>query len=143
ENVYLNSTIMKLTPPNGEPPFPGYYGMWDNTTWTFSGSTNPVAAGSSSATTTVVPASGNQGCVSWGAVIVSTTVKDDGDGLLNVWKQPKVPNDPGRPGYCDAAVNEGVCTQGGANWVDLPGAALGQKDVFVQLDYLCNKGNSN
>ena len=36
--------------------------------------------------TSVVPSSSNSGCVSWGAIVMSTTVQDtDGDGLLDVW----------------------------------------------------------
>jgi hypothetical protein len=126
--------------------FPGHYGNWDTVTWTFDPNNpalanfpNPVHEDDSAATTEVIPAQSNKGCVAWGAVIVSTTVKNsDRDSLLDVWKQPKAPNNPSRPGYCDASVNEGVCTQGDANWVDLPGATKGEKDVFVQLDYLCS-----
>jgi hypothetical protein len=151
ELVYLNNLNSPLasTYP-GQPPFPGFYGTWDNPTWTFSNpQTNPIHAGDASATTEVVPSSSQAGCVSWGAVIVSTTVQNtDGDGLVDIWKQPKAPNDPSRPGYCDAAVNEGVCTQGDVNWVDLPGAVLGttqhpHPDMFVQADYLCSTTNQS
>jgi 6-phosphogluconolactonase (cycloisomerase 2 family)/fibronectin type 3 domain-containing protein len=143
ETVSLNGQALPSPYPNGEPPFPGYYGMWDNTTWTFDPNKtyvnllNPVGEDSALATTQVVPANSQQGCVSWGAVIVSTTVKNsDNDGLLDAWKKtpPGYPN----PGYCDAAVNEGVCTPGSSSWVDLPGAVHGQKDVFIQLDYMCS-----
>ena len=84
------------------PPFPGYYnGSWDNPTWSFSGGGNPVKENDASLTTTVVPNASNGGCVSWGAVIASTTVQNsDNDGILDVWKQ--------KQGYCDASVNEGV-----------------------------------
>lgn len=150
ETVYLNNKALPSFYPKGEPPFPGYYGSWDNTVWTFDPDQtyvnlpNPVAEESASVTTQVVPSSNMQGCVSWGASIISTTVKNtDGDGLLDVWKLPKAPNNPRRPGYCDAAVLEGQCTQGDANWVDLPGAAPGQKDVFIQLDYMCSQVNAN
>ena len=114
------------------PPFPGYYnGSWDNPTWSFSGASNPVQANDASATTMVVPNASNSGCVSWGAVIVSTTVQSsDSDGILDVWKQ--------KQGYCDASVNEGVCATTDPSWVSLPGAASGEKDLFVQLDYMCS-----
>jgi X-X-X-Leu-X-X-Gly heptad repeat protein len=118
------------------PPFPGYYnGSWDNPTWSFSGASNPnnnpVKAGDASATTTVVPTASNGGCVSWGAVIVSTTVQNsDNDGILDVWKQ--------KQGYCDASVNEGVCANTDPSWVSLPGATSGTKDLFLQLDYMCS-----
>jgi hypothetical protein len=146
QNVYLNNLNTPLPSPyrNGLPPFPGWYGSWDNTTWTFDPNqtyvkfANPVGEDSASATTKVVPTTSNQGCVSWGAVIFSTTVKNnDNDGLLDVWKVPAAPN-ANTPGYCDASVNEGVCKVGDASWVDLPGAVHGEKDVFLQLDYMCS-----
>jgi hypothetical protein len=88
-----------------------------------------VQANDASATTMVVPSSSNGGCVSWGAVIVSTTVQSsDNDGLVDVWKQNK--------GYCDAAVNGGVCSTTDRSWVPLPGAKPGEKDLFVELDYM-------
>lgn len=139
QTVSLNGVGLSSLYGTGQPAFPGWYGTWDNPTWTFTNSkTNPVHADDFSATTSVVPNPSNQGCVSWGAVIVSTTVKNtDGDGLLDVWKTPPT------PGYCDASVNEGKCNPGDPSWVDLPGAVLGtpgspHKDVFVQLDYMCS-----
>src|SRR6266849_419389 len=140
QTVYLNNVPLPPMYATGQP-FPGYYGGstgygWDNTTWTFGPNSNPVHDDDVSATTKVVPTGSNQGCVSWGAVIIGTTVQNsDNDGLLDVWK--KIPPGYPNPGYCDAAVNEGVCTPGSSSWVDLPGAAPGQKDVFVQLDYMC------
>jgi X-X-X-Leu-X-X-Gly heptad repeat protein len=114
------------------PPFPGFYnGSWDDPTWSFSGAGNPVQANDSSATTTVAPSSSNGGCVSWGVVVMSTTVQNsDNDGILDVWKQ--------KQGYCDASVNEGMCTTTDPTWVSLPGATLGKKDLFVQLDHMCS-----
>ena len=137
QTVYLNNVALPNLYTSGQP-FPGWYGSWDNTTWTFpdpktflSPNSNPVPGGAGSATTMVVPSSSAGGCVSWGAVIVSTTVQNpDGDGLLGVWKT--------KQGYCDAAVNEGVCAKTDPSWVALPGAATGRKDVFVQLDYMCS-----
>ena len=119
------------------PPFPGYYnGSWDNPTWSLSGASNPVKADDASATTTVVPTGSNGGCVSWGAVIVSTTVQNsDNDGILDVWKQ--------KQGYCDASVNEGVCAITDPSWVSLPGATSGTKDLFVELDYMCSIVNAD
>jgi X-X-X-Leu-X-X-Gly heptad repeat protein len=119
------------------PPFPGYYnGSWDNPTWSFSGAGNPVQANDASATTAVVPNSSNGGCVSWGAVVMSTTVQNsDNDGILDVWKQ--------KQGYCDASVNEGACTTTDPSWVSLPGATSGTKDLFVQLDHMCSIVNAD
>ena len=119
------------------PAFPGYYnGSWDNPTWSFSGGSNPVQANDASATTMVVPSSSNSGCVSWGAIVFSTTVQNsDNDGILDVWKQGQ--------GYCDASVNGGVCATTDPSWVSLPGAKSGEKDLFVQLDYMCSIVNAN
>ena len=119
------------------PPFPGYYnGSWDNPTWSFSGASNPVKANDASATTTVAPNASNSGCVSWGAIVVSTTVQNtDNDGILDVWKQ--------KQGYCDASVNEGVCATTDPSWVSLPGATSGTKDLFVELDYMCSILNAD
>jgi len=119
------------------PPFPGYYnGSWDNPTWNFSGAGNPVKADDASATTMVVPSGSNSGCVSWGAVIVSTTVQNsDNDGILDVWKQ--------KQGYCDASINEGMCTNTDHSWVSLPGAASGTKDLFLELGYMCSVVNAD
>jgi len=140
DGVTLSSLYGKL------PPFPGYYnGSWDNPTWSFSGSGNPVKPNDASATTVVSSSSfdgdddaddGNGACVSWSAVVVSTTVQSsDSDGILDVWKQNQ--------GYCDASVNGGVCATTDPSWVSLPGATSGEKDLFVQLDYMCSIVNAN
>jgi hypothetical protein len=149
ETVYLDNVALPSLY-TGLPPFPGIYndntispsggGSWDNPTWSFPNTylngTNPVAEDDLSAATSVVPASSNSGCVTWGAVIISTTVKDtDGDGLLNVWETGQ--------GYCDAAFNEGVCSPGDASWVDLTGADSTRKDLFVEIDYMCSSINSD
>ena len=151
QNVYLVDLIHALPNhyPNGLPPFPGWYGSWDNTTWTFGDPkypeiANPIQEGTatsptSSATAVIKPATSQQGCVSSAAVILSTTVKNsDKDGILDIWKVPAVPHSS-TPGYCDASVSEGQCSgPGDPAWVDLPGATQGHKDVFVQLDYMCS-----
>jgi hypothetical protein len=155
ETVYFGPgpTLAAMTPlpslyGKSQPAFPGYYGTWDNPTWIFPDTNlkigNPVKEDAASEMTEVVPTPSNQGCVSWGAVIVSTTVKNtDKDGILNAWKVPAAPHS-GTPGYCDASVNEGKCNgPGDPAWVDLPGAMLGQKDVFIQLDYMCNAVTGN
>jgi hypothetical protein len=143
---------------SGQAAFPGYYGDWDNPTWTFGDPNypspvnpvgppypNPVQEDAASATTKVVPSTSQQGCVDWGAVIVETRVKNrDNDGILDSWKTT-VP-----PGYCDAALNNGVCLVGNTSdpgWVALPGAQLGtdgnpHPDIFVQLDYVCQNKQS-
>jgi hypothetical protein len=87
-----------------------------------------VKANDSTATTLVMPARTATGCVSWGAIVFSTTVQDtDGDGLLDVWETVA----PGQttPGYIDAVTNA---------FVALPGADPKVKDIFVEVDYLHN-----
>ena len=143
ETVSLNGvTLPSLYP--GQPPFPGFYGTGDNPVWTFGNPNvpaipNPIQEDSDAATTQVMASGANPGCQSWGAVILSTTVKNtDGDGLPDAVKTapPNYPN----PGYCDA---DKACTPGDPNWVDLPGAVLGHPDVYVQLDYMCSSPNAD
>ena len=125
EKVYLNSTSQPLAPLYGAstPPFPGIYGDWDNPTWPIS---NYVAANDSQETTMVMPTSTNSGCVSWGAIVMSTTVQDsDQDGLLDTWEVNQ--------GYTDAVTNQ---------WVPLPNAHQYYKDIYVELDWLDNLGLS-
>lgn len=128
ETVSLNNTNLPSLYSN-LPPFPGIYnGSWDNPTWSFPSATtgNPIGADDSSETTSVTAAGANSGCVSWGAVVFKTTVDaPDGDGLLKVWKQDL--------GYTDALSGQQV---------SLPGATLGEKDIFVELDYLSNLDGS-
>src|SRR5216683_2991384 len=123
------------------PPFPGVYnssgqlfnGSWDNPTWSVGLYVNGSVPGFDTfSTTSVVPGSSGGGCVDWGVIIFSTTVQStDNDSLLDVWKAPNY-------GYCDAAVNEGVCSVGDNSWVPLPGAATpgqGFRDLYVQIDH--------
>ena len=139
ETVSLNGVNLPSLYKN-LPPFYGYYnGSWDNPTWSLSPTSNPVNpvnANDASATATVTPDASNSGCVSWGAVIFSTTVQNsDNDGILDVWKQ--------KQGYCDASVNGGLCSTTDPSWVALPGAAKGNKDLFVELDYMCSIVNAD
>ena len=67
----------------------------------------------------------------WSALVFSVPVNSsDNDGLLDAWKTAG--------GYCDAGVNQGICSPGDPSWVDLTGATHGQKDLFVQMDYMCS-----
>jgi hypothetical protein len=116
--------------------FPGIYnGSWDNPTWDvspyFTGFANPPGMVQPQVTTQVAPSSSNAGCVSWGAVILSTTVQDsDNDGLLDVWEKNQ--------GYCDALDTSGSCDSTHSSWVDLSGADANKQDAFLQVDYMCN-----
>ncbi len=67
----------------------------------------------------------------YAAVILSTPVTNsDNDGILDAWKAGPPLGDfhAGQPGYYDVATS---------TWVPLPGALHGEKDLFVQLDYMC------
>ncbi len=67
----------------------------------------------------------------YAAVIFSTPVANsDNDGILDAWKTGPPPGDfyAGGPGYYDTKTG---------GWIPLPGAKHGQKDLFVQLDYMC------
>ena len=137
QNVYLNSKLLPSLYGASTPAFPGYYGMWDNPTWTlplarttkYPATANPLTAGASSVSTEVDPTPSNSGCVSWGAIIVGTTVQDsDKDGILDNWKTAG--------GYTDVGTGLGVSLTDQplpGNQPDPPKS--GQKDVFIQLDY--------
>ena len=133
EQVLFNGNL--LTPVNTAS-FPGAYnGSWDNPSWavnTYVNATTTSDPGSPDETTTVAPSSSNSGCVSWGAAVLSTTVlSSDDDGLLDVWKANK--------GYCDATyLVTRSCAAGTTSWVDLTEATPGKKDLFVQVDYMCS-----
>ncbi|HXJ04942.1 MAG TPA: putative Ig domain-containing protein [Candidatus Acidoferrum sp.] len=120
---------------NGAPAFPGWYGTWDNTTWTFPDPAfknlppNPLHENDDAATTMVVPSGSQMGCVSWGAVIVATTIHDDdGDGIPPVWKNNK--------GYTDVATGQFVSLD---DPTDEP--KTGQQDIFIQMDHVVDSVN--
>ena len=73
----------------------------------------------------------------YAAVILSTPVNNsDNDGILDAWKTGPATGDfyAGQPGYYDVKTG---------SWVPLPGAKHGEKDLFVQLDYMCGAVLSN
>ena len=127
QQVYLNNTSQPLPSLYGSlPPFPGIYGSWDNPTWVLS-NFGYVKTTDTSETTSVIPSASSKGCVSWGAMILSTPVQDsDGDGLLDAWENGQ--------GYTDAVSGQ---------WVPLPGANANKKDLFVELDWLDALDGSN
>jgi hypothetical protein len=133
EKVFLNNTLQPLPSIYGSaPPFPGIYGSWDNPTWALS-TPGPgyVKTADTSETTSIVPNGSNSGCVSWGAMVLSTTVQDsDSDGLLDVWETP---DEHGKQGYTDAVSGQ---------WVALPGADPLKKDIFIEVDYLTDLDGS-
>jgi hypothetical protein len=136
EQVYLNNLQQPLPSIYGSlPPFPGVYGDWDNPTWVLNSYGNYVTNKDLSESTSVTPSSTNSGCVSWGTVILSTTVQDtDGDGLLDEWETNQ--------GYADVVRGLDTNTPTGGQWVALPGANPNKKDIFIELDYLTNLDGS-
>ncbi|MGC1647546.1 MAG: hypothetical protein WA741_17140, partial [Candidatus Sulfotelmatobacter sp.] len=113
------------------------YGTVDTSTGTarlysFFHHTSPLVVGDQASTITDTnPFSlSAQQCAVFPAAVFTTRVHSaDGDGLLDVWK----PNH----GYCDFGVNQGACGgSGDPSWVSLPGATPGEKDIFVQFDYM-------
>ena len=129
EKLYFGNT--QLTPanssvPSATNPFPGSLGSaWDNLTVNVS--PFMTAGDQSSVGTSVGPGDPSSvACLSWGAILFSTTVQDtDGDGLLDVWESQ---------GLKDPA--------SGALLVDLPGmgASPNGKDVFIELDFMQTNG---
>jgi hypothetical protein len=119
-----NQSLPSLYP--GLPPFPGFYnGSWDNPTWFPNQFGKAVNADDASAITQVVPNKTNSGCVSWGALVMSTVVQDsDNDGLLDIWETNQ--------GYVDIATGQTV---------NLPGANPAQQDLFIQVDYMASHDN--
>ena len=134
-NLY---TLGTTTP---KPAFPGLYnGDWDNPTWDVSGSMNSVTlspAGVPAVTTEVDSSNTNSGCVTWGAIVFSTTVdQSNNDGVLDAWRNNT------NAGYCDAGINSGQCKVGNLSdpgWVSLSGVTPSQagQDVFIQADTMC------
>ena len=136
EQVFLNGTTQPLPSIYGSlPPFPGIYRDWDNPTWVLNNYGNYVKATDTSETTMVQPSATNTGCISWGTIILSTSVQDtDGDGLLDNWET--------KQGYTDVVRGLDTNTPTGGQWVALPGADPNKKDIFVELDYLSNLDGS-
>jgi sugar lactone lactonase YvrE len=67
----------------------------------------------------------------YAAVILSTPVNNsDNDGILDAWKTGPSSTDfhAGQPGYYDVKTG---------TWVGLAGAKHGERNLFVQLDYMC------
>jgi streptogramin lyase len=95
-------------------------GSWNN-------SSSPVTLPSHANQFSVALNPGN----AYAAVILSTPVSNsDNDGILDAWKTGPPVGDfhVGQPGYYDVKTG---------SWVSLPGAKHGEKDLFVQLDYMC------
>ncbi len=139
QTVYLSSgtnSFVKLPFLYGNklPAFPGWYGTWDNPTWTFN-SASPITEDSSLR---------NDASSS-----VHAAIRDAFRGARSLSAQPSRTATttafwtPGKTnqGYCDLSINAS-CNKGDPAWVDLTGALPGEKDIFLQYDYMCSNVSS-
>ena len=125
----LSFGATQLTPqnsavPSATDPFPGAQGpTWDNLTVSVGGF---MSGDDSSVSTSVTGAGPNSSaCLTWGAILFSTTVQNSGgDGILDKWKTTSGLMDP-------LGATLPTLSGNGAN-----GAKVGQKDIFVEIDYM-------
>jgi len=122
ERLFFNNTLLETNP---------FKSGWDDKTYDVSSLVIPPSTPPnqiiSTATTKVDHLGHPFDCLSWGAVVFSTTVQDtDEDGLLDVWETD---------GYKDLATGQVL--------VDLPrmGANPRKKDLFVEVDYMVEQAN--
>jgi hypothetical protein len=112
-NVTVNGTVINN-------PFTSSAGQyWDNPTYTVTLPGNASQVSTSSAMT--------GDCLTWGAVVFSTTVQDtDGDGLLDTWESN---------GFTDMD----------GSFVNLPamGADPNKKDLFIEIDWMTAADHSH
>ena len=128
ETLTVNGSVVGTPSDN---PFTGAQGRaWDNLTL-------PVPSmrgGDASVSTRVDPVLSSVDCLSWTAIVFSTTVQDtDRDGLLDVWETTT-------GGVLDATDPAGV-----KHLPDLKamGANPAVPDVFVEIDYLTGASHSH
>ena len=129
-NFQEQLTVNGLVPTgvSADNPFPGALGSsWDNLTFSVS---NLMAGNDASISTKVTPGNpASTACLSWGAVVFSTTVQDtDGDGLLDIWETTSGLTDPNGQPLPD---------------LHTMGADPNVKDIFVQIDYMSTAGYNN
>lgn len=121
---------------SGNQPFTGAKGAsWDNLSFPFELDEN-----ASSVSTRSHVAGGQSNCLSWGAIVVSTKVKDsDNDGLLDLWETSgihrNVQASPATFGTC-ANFPQEACVN-----LKAMGAVNGVKDIFLQLDWMHGYGD--
>jgi hypothetical protein len=94
---------------------------WDNPTFDVSAMLpGDAATATTGSDSTLLPKGGIRKCITWSAVIMSTTVQDtDGDGLLDTWETN---------GFTDMD----------GSFVDLKGmgADPNKKDIFIEIDWM-------
>ncbi len=112
ERVYLDGQLL------AENPFRSLLGpKWDN--WRTAVS---LPANAASTTVTVAPHTWASDCLSWSAMVLSTTVQDsDEDGLLDVWETSTTLQDPNG----QALPN-----------LQAMGADPARKDLFIEVGYM-------
>jgi sugar lactone lactonase YvrE/phosphotransferase system HPr-like phosphotransfer protein len=130
--IYDGSTIPTTSTTQNMQGFYDAAGTGENTTLFAAGGswTNSSSSIALPAHTNQFSASLNSGDA-YAAVILSTPVNNsDSDAILDAWKAGPLAGDfhAGQPGYYDVKTG---------SWVPLPGAKHGEKDLFVQLDYMC------
>jgi hypothetical protein len=123
-NFQEQLTVNGSVPPGVSPtnPFPGAQGQsWDNLTFPVS---SLMLGDDSYIDTKVVPGDPSSvACLSWGAILFSTTVEDrDDDGLLDKWETTSGLVDPNGNPLPD---------------IHALGAKPDVKDIFVKIDYMC------
>lgn len=130
------NTVVRVNNENiGTHLLPGSAGpSWDNQTFNISLKRND------SSYTTSMNAENNATCLSWGAIVSSTSVVDsDNDGLLDVWETGGLHRNtqvsPATFGACNDYPTE-PC-------VNLPamGARNGVQDIFIQMDWMHGFGD--
>ena len=103
---------------------------WDNPSFS-------IKLDANASSVDVAVAGENTSCLTWGAMIASTNVVDtDWDGLLDVWETSGLHFNPGN---ANSPATFGGCSDYSTDpCVNLPmmGAVNGQKDLFVEIDWL-------
>jgi hypothetical protein len=120
----FNATLSVNGSPVSSSPFVGALGgRWDNYTFPIG---NYVKANNFALETQTLSA-GNQVCLSWAAVVTSmNVVNSDADGILDVWKSS---------GFINSLINIDPTGEPLPDLADM-GAKHGQKDVFIQIDWM-------
>jgi hypothetical protein len=125
------STLLATNPfvgsaaPQGSNATSGF--SWDTLTYNVgAGGAGLVGPGSGLVTTKVDHTGNPFDCLSWGAIVFSTTVQDvDQDGLVDLWETA---------GYRDRT-RDGWAPIANVIPLNSMGAVVGQKDLFVEVDH--------
>ena len=130
------------------PPFPGNYnGSWDNPTWfpndyaTTPTGSSAVQAGESSESTVVVPSTSNKGCVSWGAIVLSTTDSRQRPRWADRYLEdkPRILRRRGQPG--NEQSGNMPPEDKDPSWIALSGATRGQSGCLHPTRLHVHEGN--